>query len=105
MPPYAQMTIRGRGGALPRYSGGDSVYAPGRNVSARFATQSGEYINIANNAAMGALRARGNFGQELIQFGQTVNMWENNYAKTTRIIPIHMYLPFVKNKHIVFHRF
>ncbi|MCD8106427.1 MAG: hypothetical protein LUE20_00470 [Oscillospiraceae bacterium] len=81
MPPYAQMTIRGRGGALPRYSGGDEVYVSGRGVSARYDYQSDKAIRIQAQANQDALRRR-NIGPDLIKFGQTVNMWENNYAKT-----------------------
>jgi len=81
MPPYQAMTIRGRGGALPRYNGGDSVYTAGRGVSARYDYQSDKAIRIQAQANQDALR-RSNIGPALIQFGQTVNMWENNYAKT-----------------------
>jgi len=81
MPPYAQMTIRGRGGALPRYNGGDSVYTAGRGVSARYDYQSDRAIRIQAQANQDALR-RSNIGPALIQFGQTMNTWENNYAKT-----------------------
>lgn len=81
MPPYQAMTIRSRGGALPRYNGGETTYVSGRGVSARYDYQSDRAIRIQAQANQDALR-RSNIGPALIQFGQTMNTWENNYAKT-----------------------
>jgi len=79
--PYAQMTVRGRGGGIPRYDSNGNIYVSGRGVSARYDYQSDRAIRIQAQANQDALR-RSNIGPALIQFGQTVNMWENNYAKT-----------------------
>jgi len=75
------MTVRGRGGGIPRYDSNGNIYVSGRGVSARYDYQSDKAIRIQAQANQDALR-RSNIGPALIQFGQTMNTWENNYAKT-----------------------
>lgn len=48
MPPYAQMTIQGRGGALPSYQSQTKPYIPGSGVSARFDDSAGEIFAKAS---------------------------------------------------------
>lgn len=47
MPIYEQMTIRGRGGALPSYQSQTKPYVPGSGVSARFDDSAGEIFAAA----------------------------------------------------------
>ena len=69
MPPYAQMTIQGRGGALPQYQSQSKPYIPGSGVTARFDDSAGEIFAKAAETERKAWAGFGLAAADAVQTG------------------------------------
>lgn len=69
MPPYAQMTIQGRGGALPSYQSQTKPYIPGSSVSASFDDSAGEIFAKASETERKAWAGFGMVAADAVQTG------------------------------------
>ncbi|WP_446425384.1 hypothetical protein [Mailhella sp.] len=69
MPPYEQMTIKGRGGQLPSYQSQAKPYIPGSGVSARFDDSAGEIFAKASETERKAWATLGLTVTESIKTG------------------------------------